>query len=425
MGAIIKKLVNCTTNAPNTINNGTTYTFKVTADTGATFKEVPYIEMVDPDDPFADGATKENFALNVDKTIGTLRIKVGGNVTINATAVAKVKPPKKIPITKNVVNATHNIPDSVESGTTLNMVITANPNTSLKNVPTIKIIETFTNSYDFTLNEDRTIATYNLVTNSDMTGIEVEAIASENDNLITSSFLYMISENDLTELSKKRFITSSNGTVTDYGIYITTLFDLRYKIPDKYKGKTKETISLGNLDSKVQGLPLNDYQIDIDLGSLSVIGEDGSYLDFDCEIYLNLPYLETTELDVSKVMNKTISITLSINLYKGSGVYNLFCDGSLLATYPITVSNEVPFIQKSNGSITGTLNGVINNNIDRIELLIYKNVPTDFLGYETRKKDKLINYKGFVKAENIVIGGLEFNHNDEIERLLNEGVIIK
>ena len=162
--------------------------------------------------------------------------------------------------------------------------------------------------------------------------------------------VYSINADILNEVNKKRFVIVSDGqggsTTVDYGAYIINVIQLPFKIPDDLiSGKDK--IILGALNTNVEADIVTTDNYILDLGKIKVEKVNNNSVDYyNTKAILNLPYCDPINIDLEYVLDETIHITYTINLYKGNAVINIhstFSD-SVFITRTIDLGIEIPYI---------------------------------------------------------------------------------
>lgn len=169
-------------------------------------------------------------------------------------------------------------------------------------------------------------------------------------DVVAYNGVYSINADILNEVNKKRFVVVSDGqggsTTVDYGAYIINVIQLPFKIPDDLiSGKDK--IILGALNTNVEADIVTTDNYILDLGKIKVEKVNNNSIDYyNAKAILNLPYCDPINIDLEYVLDETIHITYTINLYKGNAVINIhstFSD-SVFITRTIDLGIEIPYI---------------------------------------------------------------------------------
>ena len=411
---LIQNLTNCTSNiSGNKIDESTDKEIILTSAAGFIFVEIPTITT--------NGNTLQ-FNLNHDLTVATITVDVIDDVVINA--VARVN--KKVHITGTIVNATCNYVDGELIDLNKDIIISANNGFTFKsqysyervgatrffsNETTYLIASVSTGNYDIFLDDDY-IATK-----------EIEQVG-------TFVNLYKTNQTELTKLSKVRF-SGSMGQVTDYGGYITSLYILPFDIPSDILGDTS-TILLGNLDSDVKSTLIATYLFDIDGGSIEVpLKYDNIYDYVNTECILHLPFLDKVFINSEYVIGQTLTITFTIELYSGNLTVNIVSsfNNEIVASVQGLIGMNIPFIQKSNGSVINSVSNVYKNRNKRCFVEVNRNIPytknNNVFGGSVVEYGKIGDYTGYLECDSLVLNTKATNQEqEEIKNIIRNGVFI-
>jgi hypothetical protein len=242
--------------------------------------------------------------------------------------------------------------------------------------------------------------------------------------------LYYTNESELTELSKVRFVSDSSATV-DYGSFITALYKLPFPIDSGILTEEKSNIILGNYDSNVKSTRLITYKTEIDGGTISVPEKYKNVYDYlNTECILHLPHFNKMHINTEYVIGQTLTIKYIIDLYTGNvtaNVYSSFID-DIIETQTQQIAENIPFIQKQNNSVVGTVSNINKNVITTAFIEIVRNIPYDnenIFGKETIDYCVIGTKTGYIKVSDVVLNcTATVEEKEEIEQLLKEGVFI-
>ena len=288
-------------------------------------------------------------------------------------------------------------------------------------------------THTFNKNEDNTqlyIET-DVFTDNDDYYINDNYKATKTSELVSGFVnLYNVTNTELKELSKTRFITNE-GTTVDYGEYITQLYVLPFAIPNDIIGE-KDNIILGNYDSKVQSTLLTDSKLYIDGGTITVPNKYNNVYDYlNTTCTLRLPFFDPIIIDVDNVIDKTISIQYIVDLYSGNCTATITSSftNEIIHSGTANIVTQIPFIQKQNNSIVNTLSSVNENLINTAFIEVVRNIPyyaNNIFGKATIVFDTVGSVTGYCEVSDIQLITTATNEEKEqIESLLKDGIFIK
>lgn len=168
-------------------------------------------------------------------------------------------------------------------------------------------------------------------------------------DVVAYNGVYYINDAILNDVNKKRFVTYSeegNTRVVDYGAYIINVISLPFKIAHSVVSD-EDTIILGALNTGVKAPIITTDNYLWDLGSITTpLDNNNSFDYYNTNAILNLPYCDPINLDLNYVLGQTISITYTINLYKGHSIVNIHStfSNSVFITKNIDLGIAIPFI---------------------------------------------------------------------------------
>lgn len=360
--------------------------------------------------------------ISSDKTYAT----ISGTATENITVTGTGKKIYKVSITGNIENATCNYADGETVDIDKPLKITANSGYEFLSSYNYKrgVV-----TYNLAKSDDNTILTCSFEDGYNYTFNDSYVATKQIEKIGTFCNLYNVTNEELTALSKKRFVTSDSETM-DYGQFITQLYILPLDIPSDYLGD-KSSIILGNYDSTVESTLFNTYSVEIDCGTITVPEKYNNVYDYlNTTCTLRLPFFNPIILDTDNVINKTITIKFVIDLYSGNvtvNIYSTFTD-SIIESQTTNIVTQIPFIQKQNNSIVNQLSNVYKNLIDTAQIEVVRNIPyyTDSIyGKETIDFDYLNTVTGYCEVSDIDLNTTATNdEKQEIETILKQGVFI-
>lgn len=416
---ITSDISNCTIeyvsgwNGENTVDKGTEITVSFKAINDCIFNSQPYVVI----------GTEKKETMSNNETYKTLVF----TATDNCNIVAKATTEKLhiVTISGTIINATCNYSNGDILLSEKPIIITANSGYEFTGYYTYenndtKFTETMTNN-GTTLTCD---SDCNILLN------DVYKATKIVEKIGNFANLYYTNENELTELSKVRFVNASSTTV-DYGNFITALYKLPFPIDSGMLAEEKSNIILGNYDSNVESTRLMTYKTEIDGGIISIPEKYKNVYDYlNTECILHLPHFNKMYINTEYVIGQTLTIKYIIDLYTGNvtaNVYSSFID-DIIETQTQQIVENIPFIQKQNNSIVGTVSNINKNVITTAFIEIVRNIPYDnenIFGKETIDYCVIGTKTGYIKVSDVVLNcTATVEEKEEIEQLLKEGVFI-
>lgn len=361
-----------------------------------------------------------------------LTATITGVATENINIVATGKKIHYVYITGELNNCTCNYENREEITDDKIVTITANTGYTLKGVYTYKNLDTaITNQ--FSKNEEQTILTISDVATWNSYDIELNGnynATKESELVSTFVNLYRVTNSEMKQLAVARFV-DNEGTTVDYGEFITQLYVLPFEISSDIIGE-KDSIILGNYDSKVESTMLIDSKLYINGGLITVPNKYNNVYDYlNTTCTLRLPFFNPIILDVDNVIDKTITIQYIVDLYSGNCTATITSSftGEIIHSETTNIVTQIPFIQKQNNSIVNQLSNANENLIDNAFIEIVRNIPyyaNDIFGKATIVFDTVGSVTGYCEISDIQLITTATNEEkEEIETLLKNGVFIK
>ena len=404
---ITQNLTNCTSNFTlDKIDEGDN-TLTLTCSEMCFFDDVPTITI---------GETVTNFTLNEDRNVATLTINVTGDCVINATAT------QYYTYQETLTNCKSNFTGKTlikEGSTTFTFTADSGyifgENGSIYIQPRTVGIE----------GNGKSVLTKTYLINGN-TRVELSAIKKV-ETLSTFNHLYLVDNDILSSLSKKRYY-NSNGVESDYGRFITDLYIIPFSITDILSDQAN--IILGFFDTQIPATQINGYTYNLNLGKIIVNENYGNVYDYiNSKAILHVPFFNSIELPIENVMKQTLQLNIIIDLYDGSGTLNIVSSlGGLIHSETSNICKHIPYIQKTTEtSFLQTLN-TINNNITNAYLSIINNVPynvVDDFGKNVVEYMEIKSLTNYFKINDIKMNTLATNdEKNKIVELLKNGCFI-
>ena len=161
--------------------------------------------------------------------------------------------------------------------------------------------------------------------------------------------VYKVDANIMKALTKERFFMSTSGTggeymTFDYGQFILNLLQMPFSLPvENIIGS--EPIKLAKLKTTVVAPMVNTDRINYDLGNITISGNHGNLLDYSTkQAILHLPFSDPIILDNQYIIDETITVKLEVNLYTGTGTYNIYSTAidEVIITKTISLGINIP-----------------------------------------------------------------------------------
>lgn len=135
------------------------------------------------------------------------------------------------------------------------------------------------------------------------------------------------------------------------------------------------------------------------------------YIKTTCTLYL--PYIDSIELDVERVIDKTITVEYVIDLYEGVATCNVYSEDELLTSKLNEIGRKIPFYQKTEvSSETPQIGKVLNNSVKVPFIEVVRNIPYNNIGeygYNIVEYTELNEVNGYVEVQKINLIGKATN----------------
>ena len=431
-----KNLINCTiTPDVDSIDLPTTTILRITANNGYRFNDVPTITISDVSHNFIENAEVYEYDLS------GLSDTTDLYAVINAVAV-EIPQIKTATVETDLTNC--NVIPDVETITNENdftFNVYSNNGFVFVGIPTVDFyignlvnpiqgVKVNDKQYSFTI----TIDEWNEIENA--TDYKVKITANAIREVATLDkygliLLYKPSRKELNDLGKIRLLKNTQtDDYIDLGMFITSLKSIYLDVTPI----DRQGIILGDVQTQIESDIINDDTIILDLGNAQINGFYQNGLDNkNLSIYVDLPFINTVELNADIVANKTINIKYTINLISGDCVANIYLVNSenliLINSYNGVMGFDVPYIlEKEN-----IFNKDVSNNlfICKPKVNLFENLKADnnIDLFDTVKICNISDIKsGFIAVSEV----LEYSNNSgmsiteylAIEKLLINGIEI-
>ena len=251
------------------------------------------------------------------------------------------------------------LPESLQYGETLNVIIKANENTAFDTEQsTPNILYYNENGYparkDLTVSGDKKTATGSLVLQDGWYNISVNAdaypvaVVGEQYGAIN---VYLVTLDELAEFSKKRFFKET-GSDPETGAAIYENIDLGAyvnrirRIYTNIAASSMDVIRCGNYNTGVSCRQPAQDKITLDFGTAVVPAHNEDNTDYESEIQIFLPFAGFVTLNTDYA-GKTIALQYVINVVTGNGVALLSCNGVVFQVEETEPSREIIHLSPS------------------------------------------------------------------------------
>lgn len=108
-------------------------------------------------------------------------------------------------------------------------------------------------------------------------------------------------------------------------------------------GQVSKDIILGRFNSSLVALTTNNVKPIVDIGGKKITGFANSFLDFESQISLYIPYVGVESLDAGACIGRTVSLKYIFDLTTGTCEVHILIDGVLWRICPAQIGVEIPF----------------------------------------------------------------------------------
>lgn len=341
-------LTNCTCNFSDgaTIKNGDTIT--ITPESGYQFTGVYYLSD--------NGVQKQMTKLSsgaLSYTVGDNSIVLDNNYT--ATEIPIVIDYMTFTLSATLTNCTcdHKTGDKIYKDDTI--TITADSGYILDGTYDIDVGSA---TQIMSHNADNTKIFYTLpqvATQYTNKSIVIKNDITATKQVVTlSSFIdiFFPTDDNLTELSRKRFYNASGETL-DRAENITALYKLPFSV-DSIKAETGKNIILGTFDTQISSEYANNWILNIDLGTITIPNKYNNVYDWqNVTCILHIPYFNEVIIDNRYAIGQTLTMSLQVNMYTSIAylkVNSTLTDNVIYDTDK-KVGFDLPYIINQTGAI--------------------------------------------------------------------------
>ena len=190
----------------------------------------------------------------------------------------------------------------------------------------------------------------------------------------------------------------------------------------------KNSIVLGNVDTGVYSDITDSYIIEKTLGEINIPLINHNASDFYNKSEIFLPFIGLVDIDISKLLDKTIKLDYKINIISGDCTAIIKSNNIIINTYDGNLGYQVPYIMNGNiwnGSVTNgyEFNPKILTNKNAFVVIWYNYYYNVVSGCNI--VNNLKNLNGFNKIDNIDLSNIDLTVDEynELKNILLDGVI--
>lgn len=358
------------------------------------------------------GTTNVGKSFNAERTRCTVTpTYIAGNetqITFNVTTIVA----NTIDVNQDLTNCTSSIETITLPLGNQTIILTANEGTYFKQLP----VANYNNvDYTFTLNNDSTIATLDIVLDvaDIILTIAGSAVIASLEGI---SHFYKPTLAELLYISEHRYIWLSDALSSerkDLGEYILNLKTVFVPLTTK----TTEKIILGGNELDVNVHPLSMTYIDYTTPDMMIYGyyRNGFDIKNITSFYAVIPFYGVYELD-REYINKNIRFSFNIDLSNCNVEIGLYVDNKLTEKLSGDCSIDIPYIMEKSllpktECFTEHLKIIVNEKTNCNNRI------------KTVKNDLISNFTGFIKGD-VITDSIKATSNelDLLKQLFNEGV---
>lgn len=318
----------------NYVQNGENFDITLTGSTDGSYSVVPVVSYKN------ESGTETTGKMSVNGKIATFSVPVATNETVTITGTFTPGTPQKdVPVTYNVTNCTVSPqPQTVKTGSTLNLTVTPNTNYKLDSCNLIW--------FDGTKNNTISVAggIISFPVPDSCVAITVKAVASiitpigKNYGAIN---VYCVTLDNLDAFSKQRFFEIKDDSQGIYeevnlGIYVNRIKRIFTNVPVS----GTDSLKCGNYNTGITVQTPEKDVITLNFGDVTLTGLNGDSEDYNAQISVFIPCRGFVAVD-SKYIGKTINLSFKVNVITGDSVAFLSCDGVVFQLESFSLSRDV------------------------------------------------------------------------------------
>lgn len=316
------------------VQNGENFDITLTGNTDGSYSVVPVVSYRN------ESGTETTGEMSVNGKIATFSVPVATNETVTITGTFTPKTPQKdVPVTYELTNCTVSPqPQTVKTGSTLNLTVTPNTNYKLDSCNLIWNDGT----KDVTISVTGGVISFPVP--DSCVSITVKAVASiitpigKNYGAIN---VYCVTLDNLDAFSKQRFFEIKDDTQGIYeevnlGIFVNRIKRIFTNVPVS----GTDSLRCGNYNTGITVQTPEKDVISLNFGDVTLTGLNGDSEDYNAQISVFIPCLGFVAVD-SKYIGKTINLSFKVNVITGDAVAFLSCDGVVFQLESFSLSRDV------------------------------------------------------------------------------------
>lgn len=316
------------------VQNGENFNITLTGNTDGSYSVVPVVSYRN------ESGTETIGEMSVNGKIATFSIPVATNETVTITGTFTPETPQKdVPVTYELTNCTVSPqPQTVKTGSTLNLTVTPNTNYKLDSCNLIWNDGT----KDVTISVTGGVISFPVPYSC--VSIKVKAVASiitpigKNYGAIN---VYCVTLDNLDEFSKQRFFEIKDDSQGIYeevnlGIFVNRIKRIFANVPVS----GTDSLRCGNYNTGITVQAPEKDVISLNFGDVTLTGLNGDSEDYNAQISVFIPCRGFVAVD-SKYIGKTINLSVKVNVITGDAVAFLSCDGVVFQLESFSLSRDV------------------------------------------------------------------------------------
>lgn len=316
------------------VQNGENFDITLTGNTDGSYSVVPVVSYKN------ESGTETTGEMSVNGKIATFSVPVSTNETVTITGTFTPETPQKdVPVTYELTNCTVSPhPQTVKTGSTLNLTVTPNTNYKLDSCNLIWNDGT----KDVTISVTGGVISFPV--SDSCVSINVKAVASvitpigKNYGAIN---VYCVTLDNLDAFSKQRFFTVKDDSQGIYeevnlGIFVNRIKRIFTNVPVS----GTDSLRCGNYNTGITVQTPEKDVITLNFGDVSLTGLNGDSEDYNAQISVFIPCRGFVAVD-SKYIGKTINLSFKVNVITGDAVAFLSCDGVVFQLESFSMSRDV------------------------------------------------------------------------------------
>lgn len=316
------------------VQNGKNFDITLTGNTDGSYSVVPVVSYKN------ESGTETTGEMSVNGKIATFSVPVATNETVTITGTFTPETPQKdVPVTYELTNCTVSPqPQTVKTGSTLNLTVTPNTNYKLDSCNLIWNDGT----KDVTISVTGGVISFPVP--DSCVSISVKAVASiitpigKNYGAIN---VYCVTLDNLEAFSKQRFFNIKDDSQGIYeevnlGIFVNRIKRIFTNVPVS----GTDSLKCGNYNTGITVQTPEKDVISLNFGDVTLTGLNGDSEDYNAQISVFIPCRGFVAID-SKYIGKTINLSFKVNVITGDAVAFLSCDGVVFQLESFSLSRDV------------------------------------------------------------------------------------